>query len=241
VEFQPAKEDREEEIVGERIAVAIDGPVGSGKSTVARLVAKELGYTYIDTGAMYRGVALKAKREGISWDDGDRMAGLAGDTDIELLPAGEGELTSRVLLDGEDVSRAIRETDIGQGASKIGTISGVRIALVRAQKKMATRGGVVMEGRDIGTVVLPGAELKVFLSGSIEERARRRFLELKKKGKEPDMDEVIKEVGERDRQDTTRADSPLKKADDAVEIDTTGMTIEQVVERIVKLAGEREL
>ncbi len=222
-----------------KIKIAIDGPVGSGKSTVARRVAEAMGYTYIDTGAMYRGIALKAKRQGISWDDPDGMAALAGRTKIELRPAGIAGVTSLVSVDGLDVSREIRDTDIGQGASKVGTISGVRRALVSMQQRMAETGGVVMEGRDIGTVVLPGAELKIFLSGSVEERAKRRFLELRAKGKSPVMSEVIAEVKARDTQDSTRADSPLKKADDAVEVDTTGMTIDQVVEEIIRLARER--
>lgn len=225
--------------MGKRICIAIDGPVGSGKSTVARRVAREMGYTYIDTGAMYRAVALKAKRNGVSWADAGAMTGLARKTAIELSPAFNEMLTCRVRLDGRDVSREIRETDIGQGASAIGTISGVRRALVAMQRRMAEAGGVVMEGRDIGTVVLPRAELKIFLSGSVEERAKRRFLELQKKGKSPVMSEVIEEVKARDTQDSTRADSPLKKADDAVEIDTTGMTIDGVVREIVKIAQER--
>jgi len=222
-----------------RICIAIDGPVGSGKSTVARRVAKELGYTYIDTGAMYRAVALKAKMMGARWDDASAMSRIASDSSIRLAPATEEGLTCRVSLDGRDVSKEIRETDIGLGASKIGTISGVRRALVAMQRRMAKEGGVVMEGRDIGTVVLPRAELKIFLSGSVEERAKRRFLELQKKGKAPVMSEVIEEVKKRDLQDSTRADSPLKKADDAVEIDTTGMTIDEVVGAIVKLARDK--
>lgn len=220
------------------IAIAIDGPVGSGKSTVARRVAERLGYTYIDTGAMYRGIALKARKAGVPWDDAGGMAGLAAGTAIGLEPAAGEGLTCRVLVDGEDVSGEIRKTEIGQGASTIGTIPGVRRALVAIQKSMAAAGGVVMEGRDIGTVVLPGAELKIFLSGSVEERAKRRFLELEKKGESPMMEEVIEEVKSRDLQDTTRADSPLKKADDAVEVDTTELSREQVIDRIVEIAKE---
>ena len=222
--------------MGGRISIAIDGPVGSGKSTVARSVAARLGYTYIDTGAMYRSIALKAKRAGVPWTDADTMTKLAEGTHIELSPSDDPDLTCRVLLDGEDVSREIRRTEIGQGASAIGKIPGVRRALVRMQREMAASGGVVMEGRDIGTVVLPGAELKVFLTGSVEERAKRRFLELSKKGESPSMADVIEEVKTRDRQDSTRADSPLRKADDAVEVDTTNLTKEQVIDRIVELA-----
>jgi cytidylate kinase len=225
--------------MAKRLKIAIDGPVGSGKSTVARLVARRLGYTYIDTGAMYRGLALKAKHSGVTWDDADRMTKLARRTKIELRPVGDKELTSYVNVDGEDVSRAIRETDIGRGASRIGTIAGVRRELVRQQQRIAAAGGVVMEGRDIGTVVLPDAELKVFLTGSVEERARRRFLELQRKGKESVMEEVVQEVIARDTQDSTRVESPLKKAEGGVEVDTTGKSIEQVVDEVVRLAGER--
>jgi cytidylate kinase len=225
--------------MGKRIKIAIDGPVGSGKSTVAKRVARSLAYTYIDTGAMYRAIALKAKREGVSWDDADGMTALARSTSVTLEPAGGEDETSVVRLDGEDVSRAIRETDIGGGASKIGTISGVRRALVAMQQRMAEAGGVVMEGRDIGTVVLPDAELKIFLTGSVEERAKRRFLELRSKGKTPVMAEVIEEVKARDRQDSTRADSPLKKAGDGVEVDTTAMTREQVIEESVRRGRAR--
>ncbi len=222
-----------------KIKIAIDGPVGSGKSTVARLAAKEMGYTYIDTGAMYRGIALKAKRNEVPWDDPEGMTDLAINTQIELRPAGAGAVTSFVSVDGRDVSREIRDTEIGQGASRIGTISGVRRALVAMQQRMAAAGGVIMEGRDIGTVVLPDAELKIFLSGSVEERAKRRFLELQSKGKTPVMKDVIAELTTRDKQDSTRKNSPLKKADDAVEIDTTDMTIELVVKEIVRLARAR--
>ena len=225
--------------MGKRIRIAIDGPVGSGKSTVAKRVARALEYTYIDTGAMYRAIALKAKRRGIPWDDAERMTALARATSVALEPAKGEEETSVVRLDGEDVSGAIRETEIGGGASRIGTISGVRRALVAMQRKMAAAGGVVMEGRDIGTVVLPDAELKVFLSGSVEERAKRRFLELQSKGKRPAMAEVIEEVRARDHQDSTRADSPLRKADDGVEVDTTAMTREQVIGEIVRRARDR--
>jgi cytidylate kinase len=225
--------------MNKKIRVAIDGPVGSGKSTVARLVAKRLGLTYIDTGAMYRGIALKAKEAGVSWDDSEKVAALAVQADIELSPSKEEELTCDIRVDGKDVSRAIRQTDIGQGASKIGTISAVRRALVAKQRLMTVAGGIVMEGRDIGTVVIPDAELKIFLSGSVEERAKRRFLELQAKGQSPVMEKVIEEVKKRDEQDSTRADSPLKKADDGIEVDTTNLSIDQVVDRIVELANGR--
>lgn len=222
-----------------RIQIAIDGPVGSGKSTVARLVARRLGYTYIDTGAMYRALALKAARRGVSWDDAEGMAAVAQESEIALKPSTEEGKTSLVFIDGEDVSQEIRQTEMGQGASKIGAIPGVRRNLVRLQRAIAARGGVVMEGRDIGTVVLSNAECKIFLSGSVEERAKRRFLELQKKGESPVFEEVVEEVKARDHADTTRAESPLKKADDSVEVDTTDMSIEEVVDRIATIARKR--
>ena len=223
-----------------KLTIAIDGPVGSGKSTIAKLVARKLGYLYIDTGAMYRCVALKAGREGIPWTDGEGLTDIARDSSIKLENTVEdGEPKCLVYLDGEDVSAAIREQEIGQGASAVGKISGVRRALVPLQREMAAEGGTAMEGRDIGSVVLPSAGLKIFLNASVQERARRRHLELVQKGEEISMAEVIEEVEARDRQDSTRADSPLVKTDDAVEIDTTGLSIPEVVDRIIALAEER--
>ena len=223
-----------------KLTIAIDGPVGSGKSTIAKLVARKLGYLYIDTGAMYRSVALKAGREGIPWTDEKRLTDIARNSSIKLENTVEdGEPKCLVYLDGEDVSSAIREQEIGQGASAVGKISGVRRALVPLQRKMAAEGGTAMEGRDIGSVVLPSAGLKIFLNASVQERAHRRHLELVEKGEEISMEEVIEEVEARDRQDSTRADSPLVKTDDAVEIDTTGLSIPEVVDRIIALAEER--
>lgn len=223
-----------------RLTIAIDGPVGSGKSTIAKLVARELGYLYIDTGAMYRCVALKASRNGIPWTDAEGLTGIARNSSIKLENAvADGEPKCFVHLDGVDVSSAIREQEIGQGASAVGKISGVRRALVPLQREMAAGGAAVMEGRDIGSVVLPSADLKIFLNASVEERARRRHLELVGKGEEISIKEVVEEVEARDRQDSTRADSPLVKTDDAVEVDTTGLSIPEVVDRIIALAQER--
>ncbi|MDP8249006.1 MAG: (d)CMP kinase [Candidatus Tritonobacter lacicola] len=223
-----------------RLTIAIDGPVGSGKSTIAKLVAKKLGYLYIDTGAMYRCVALKAKKEDIPWTDEERLTDIARNSSIKLENTVEdGEPKCLVYLDGEDVSAAIREQDIGQGASVVGKISGVRRALVPLQREMAAAGGTVMEGRDIGSVVLPSADLKIFLNASVQERTRRRHLELTEKGEMISIEEVIREVTARDEQDSTRADSPLVKTNDAVEVDTTGMSIPEVVEKIISLAHER--
>jgi cytidylate kinase len=219
-----------------RIRIAIDGPVGSGKSTVAKRVARAMGYTYIDTGAMYRALALKAKRKGISWDDADGMTALARSTSVALEPAGAEDETSVVRLDGEDVSRAIRETEIGGGASRIGTIPGVRRALVEMQRTMATAGGVVMEGRDIGTNVVPDAAVKVYLTARPEVRARRRWKELRAGGADVRLDEVLEDVTARDRRDSERTLAPLRQADDAVVVDSTTATLDEVVAVVEEIA-----
>ena len=222
------------------MTIAIDGPVGSGKSTIAKLVARRLDYLYIDTGAMYRCVALKAKRLGVPRADEEKLSDIARNSSIKLENIEEdGKPQCLVYLDGEDVSIAIREQDIGQGASAVGKISGVRRALVPLQREMAAAGGTVMEGRDIGSVVLPSADLKIFLNASVEERARRRHLELTEKGEKISIEEVIREVTARDDQDSTRADSPLVKTEDAIEVDTTGMSIPEVADRIISLAKKR--
>ncbi|HEX2386412.1 MAG TPA: (d)CMP kinase [Candidatus Binatia bacterium] len=214
-----------------RIIVAIDGPAGAGKSTVAKRLAKELGYTYMDTGAMYRAFALKARRDGIDLEsEGTLRAALAG-TDVELL---EKDGQQKVLLDGEDVTRDIRTPDMSQSASKISALKPVRERMVELQRALGARGGVVAEGRDIGTVVFPNAEVKVFLTAGPEERGRRRFEELKAQGKDVTLEETIGEMQQRDRRDQERAVAPLRQADDAVAVDSTGMGVDQVVERIMK-------
>ena len=211
------------------MVVAIDGPAGAGKSTIARRVAARMQYLYIDTGAMYRAVALAALRAGIDWDAADQVSALADRCDIELPGAGQ------VRLNGEDVSEAIRAPEISQGASKVSAIPGVRTTLVRKQQEMGARHSVVMEGRDIGTVVFPQAPVKVFLNATIDERVRRRVEELKLKGLRTDAAEVEREMRERDLRDSTRAASPLQKAADAVELDTTGLTLDQVEEKVLDL------
>jgi cytidylate kinase len=219
------------------LVIAIDGPVGAGKSTVAKLVARKLGYLYVDTGAMYRAVALKALRLGMDINDPIVMAMLAEATDIQLQQQGDGSV--RVLLDGEDVTEAIRTPEVSEASSIVSAHEGVRKVLAERQKAMAKLGGVVMEGRDIQTVIAPDAEVKIFLTASLEERAKRRWLELQQKGISVSYEEVLQEVKERDERDKNRTIAPLRKAPDAVEIDTTGMTPEEVAEKIVKLACKR--
>ncbi|WP_305042753.1 (d)CMP kinase [Geoalkalibacter sp.] len=212
-----------------RPIVAIDGPSGAGKSTISKLLAQRLGFAHIDTGAMYRCVALAALRRGI--DPGDEGAlgalGLALHIDFRRV---DGE--QRVFLDGEDVSAAIRTPEVSLLTSKVSSVARVRENLVELQRRMGERGGVVLEGRDIGTVVFPGAEAKFFLTASARERGRRRYLELRDKGLEVDLETTIAEVEERDAADSSRRHSPLIQAADAVLIDSTGLSIEQVVDRM---------
>jgi cytidylate kinase len=219
------------------LVIAIDGPVGAGKSTVAKLVARKLGYLYVDTGAMYRAVALKALRLGMDINDPIVMAMLAEATDIQLQQQGDGGV--RVFLDGEDVTEAIRTPEVSEASSIVSAHEGVRKVLAERQKVMAELGGVVMEGRDIQTVIAPDAEVKIFLTASLEERAKRRWLELQQKGISVSYEEVLQEVKERDERDKNRTIAPLRKAPDAVEIDTTGITPEEVAEKIVELACKR--
>lgn len=221
------------------IVIAIDGPAGSGKSTVAKLVAKRLGYLYVDTGAMYRAVALKALRLGADIRDEAKVSQIAQMADIVLLPQIDGSV--RVLLDGEDVTEAIRTPEVSEASSVVSAHPGVRKALTAKQKLMAEQGGVVMEGRDVQTVVAPDAEVKIFLTASLEERARRRWLELRQRGVEVAYEQVLQELKERDERDSTRAIAPLRKAPDAVEIDTTNMTIDEVVDKIVELARQNRM
>jgi len=215
------------------VIVAIDGPAGSGKSTVARLLSQALALTYVDTGAMYRAVALACLRAGVPLTDQAQVVDVAQRARIHF--GGESP-NQRVLLDGEDVTEAIRDPDVTRLSSPVSAVSGVRRALVAHQRALAASGGVVMEGRDIGTVVLPEADLKVFLTASIGERARRRRLDLAEKGIEIGAEEVAAQIEERDQRDSTRADSPLRPAADAIIIDTDRLTVADVVARIVDLA-----
>jgi CMP/dCMP kinase len=227
-----------------RLTIAIDGPAGSGKSTVARRVAALLGYLYLDSGAMYRAVAKKALERGIPIQDEARLEELARSTRIELqAPTAVQEaagLKNRVFLDGREVTEAIRTGEVAQVASQLATIAGVREVLVAEQQRAGQGGGVVMEGRDIGTVVFPKSELKIFLEASPEVRAQRRWKEHQEKGDKMTLLEVLQEVRERDKRDRERKVSPLVRAKDAVLIDNTAMGIEETARLIVFLANERE-
>jgi CMP/dCMP kinase len=216
-----------------KLIIAIDGPVGSGKSTLARRVAALMGYVYIDTGAMYRAVALKALRRGAPLDAAEQLTALAGDTRIDLRAEDGGQ---RVFLDGEDVTAAIRTPEVSQAASKVAVIEGVRRVLVAEQRRAGAQGGVVMEGRDIGSVVFPDAQLKIFLTASPEIRAERRWREHQQKGDAIDLPRTLDEIHERDRRDSGRVSSPLVRAKDAVVVDSTAMDPEEVARLVVLLA-----
>jgi CMP/dCMP kinase len=216
-----------------RLVIAIDGPAASGKSTTARLVAQRLGYLYIDTGAMYRAMGLKALRCNIPFTDIPAITALADRTGIRQEQTAGGAAT---FLDGEDVSEAIRRPEVSQAASDVSKISAVRRRLVKLQQEMGRGGGVVMEGRDIATVVFPDADVKVFMQAAIGERARRRQSEFAATGSGTTAAEQEAQIAARDKQDSERDDSPLACAPGAVTIDTTGLTIEQQVERVVTLA-----
>ncbi len=217
--------------------VAIDGPAGAGKSTIARAVAEHCGYTYVDTGAMYRAVALHAMRAGLDpAADAETIAETAARLHFEFRAVGDGQ---HLFVDGEDVERAVRAPEVGNLSSPVSAIPSVREHLVAAQRRMAERVPVVMEGRDIGTVVFPHALLKVFLTASAEERARRRYEQLSVAGQAADLAQILADQRARDLRDMTREVAPLRKADDAVEIDTDPLTIEQVVERVVGLLDAR--
>jgi CMP/dCMP kinase len=218
------------------LIIAIDGPVGSGKSTLARRVAELLGYVYIDTGAMYRAVALKALRNNVPIEDSDALENLARATRIDLSVHGG---LQRVILDGEDVTGAIRTPDVSQASSKIAVVPGVRHVLVAEQRRAGEQGGVVMEGRDIGSVVFPDAELKIFLTASPEVRAERRWREHQQKGDSIDLARTLEEIHERDRRDQQRLTSPLVRAPDAVVVDSTAMEPEEVARLVVMLAKEQ--
>jgi CMP/dCMP kinase len=220
-----------------KLIIAIDGPVGSGKSTVARRVAELLGYLYLDSGAMYRAVALAAVREGLSLEDAARLEELAKRSRIELVMR---DGTLRVLLDGEDVTEAIRSPEVSQAASKVAEHGGVRKVLVAEQQRMGADGGVVMEGRDIGTAVFPNADLKIYLDASLEERARRRLGDHQARGEKMTLEELVEQIRERDRRDRQREVSPLVQAPDAVLVDSTALDIEETARVIAQLARERE-
>ncbi len=218
------------------LIIAIDGPSGAGKSTITKLLADRLGYVHIDTGAMFRAVALAAQRAGIAVDDEEALAGLCRTLDVSFA---RDNGCCRVLLNGEDVSAAIRTPEISLLTSRISARKTVREFLLQRQRAMGARGGVVLEGRDIGTVVFPEAEVKFFLTASAEERGKRRFLELRAKGEDVSLEGIIAQVVQRDAQDEGREHAPLRKAADAVEIDSSGLSIGEVLAVMEEKVNER--
>ena len=218
-----------------KLTIAIDGPAGSGKTTIARLVAQRLGLTCVETGAMYRAVAWQARKLGLAADDAQALAAMTQRMDLSLDPLPDGR--ARVLLSGQDITADLRSPELEQLASRISRYAEVRRRLVELQRRMAAGGGVVMEGRDIQTVVLPDAEVKVFLTASLEERARRRMRDMEAAGRAAQFEDVLASVRDRDERDETRDASPLRPAADAVIVNTDGMTIEQVVDGVVALAN----
>jgi len=213
--------------------ITIDGPAASGKSTVARALARRLGIEYLDTGAMYRSVALKALREGVPLDDEQRLGTVAEDTHVTFEHEGGDPIPTRVILNGEDVTLAIRTPEVNEVVSYVAKAAPVRSVMVSEQRRMAQGSNAVLEGRDTGTVVFPDAEVKVFLTASSEERALRRQVDLHASGVQADVAEVDASLTRRDVIDSSRAASPLEMADDATLIDTTSMTVEEVVDAIV--------
>ena len=211
--------------------IAIDGPAGSGKSTIAKFIAKNLNYRYIDTGAMYRAVAWSAKNEGIDLDDENAVGQWVADLEIEFVadPAGQ-----QVKVNGENAAGLLKNEIVGRGAAKVAAQKRVREILVAKQKEIGQSGNVVMDGRDIGTQVFPNAELKFFMDADAEERGKRRYLELKEKNMNVDLENIIAEIKLRDHEDKTRTISPLHPAEDAIEVDTTKFTIEEVIDQVMK-------
>lgn len=223
-------------IMGKTISVAIDGPAAAGKSTVAKIIAEHFSYVYIDTGAMYRALTLAAIKNKVDLEEEKEVAYILAKIEIELLPAEKGQL---VLLNGEDVTDDIRKDEVTNNVSIVAKHGKVREEMVIRQRHLAANGGVVMDGRDIGTHVLPNAQLKIFLKASVDERAKRRHEENVSKGFPSDLEKLKSEIASRDKLDSEREIAPLKKADDAIEIDTTSFSILEVVEKIKQLMEER--
>ena len=217
-----------------RINIAIDGPSAAGKSTISDIIAEKLGYTHLDTGAMYRAVAYETFKENIQIDDEENIVKMIDRMDLDMKPDG------RVFLNGKDISKEIRTNEMSMGASNVSKLLGVRAALVAMQQKICEKGGYILDGRDIGTVVLKDAPVKIFMVASAEARAKRRVEQNREKGIEgDDYETILHEIEKRDYQDSHRQNSPLKQADDAVLIDTSELTIEQVVDKVMSLVGKK--
>jgi cytidylate kinase len=221
---------------GKGLVVAIDGPSGAGKSTITKLLSERIGYTHIDTGAMFRAVALAVKRAGVSIDDGEALARACRSIDISFV---RDTVPCRVICNGEDISEAIRTPEISMLTSRISNKKPVRETLLSQQREMGRDGGVILEGRDIGTVVFPDAEVKFFLTASAEERGKRRYLELRDRGEAVTLEQTVADVRQRDDQDSRREHAPLRRAKDAIEIDTTGLSIDEALEIMEDKIKER--
>jgi cytidylate kinase len=221
------------------LIIAIDGPSAAGKTTLAKLLAERLGYLHLDTGAMYRAVGWKASKTGVPFDDVEQITEIAKNIKIRFSLRQEGE--NRVIADGQDVTTDIRSPQAGEWASRVSAIPGVRRAMVALQRQAGAGGGIVAEGRDMQTVVFPNAEVKIFLIASVRERALRRYKEFKEKGMAANLEEIERDMQKRDERDSTRADSPLKAAPDAVLLDTDGKSIDEVVAEVMGIVQEKIL
>jgi len=219
-----------------KIQIAIDGPAGAGKSTIAKIVAEALRFTYIDTGAMYRAVTYKAMKENIQLHDAEAIEKMLQETAITLKPSEQGQL---VFVDGQDVSQAIRSNEVTANVSEVAAHANIRGILVAMQQKLAAEGGVVMDGRDIATHVLKDAELKIYMSATVEERAHRRFLDNERRGIPSTIETLQKEIALRDKLDSEREASPLIQAEDALFLDTTHLSIDEAAQEILKLAQQK--
>lgn len=222
--------------MSKQIQIAIDGPAGAGKSTIAKIVAENLGFTYIDTGAMYRAVTYKALKENIELENQAALETMLLSTVIDLKPSKNGQL---VYVDGEDVTNLIRSNEVTANVSQVSAHPNIREILVKKQQELASNGGIVMDGRDIATHVLTDAELKIFMSASVEERAKRRLIDNEKRGIPSSLETLIQEISLRDKLDSEREASPLIQAEDAIYLDTTELSIEQAANEILRLAREK--
>ena len=216
-----------------RVVVAIDGPAAAGKSTISKIVAKKLGYTYIDTGAMYRAFTSYVLDKGVDPENEEECCKLIPEVDIELYPDG------RVMCSGKDVTRVIREPKVSGNVSYIASYKEIRLALVELQRKLANKVSVIMDGRDIGTYVLPNADVKIFMVASVEERAKRRYKENQEKGIECTYEDIVADVEKRDRIDSSRAFAPLKPAEDSIRLDTSDLNIEEVTNEVLRIIKEK--